>query len=106
MAGDYSVGLAAIGSRPELKNDLAQCLEKIPVLYAQSIALGKDSHGRRDRAYAFCAAALEALRRCAQYALWDNKERLKGYTSEYFRKSARKKTTPQATAANAGEQVP
>jgi hypothetical protein len=43
---------------------------------------------KRNRAYVFCAAGLEALRRCAYYALWDNKERLKGYSSEYFRKSA------------------
>jgi hypothetical protein len=102
MAVDRSAGLAAIGSRPELKDDLGRCLKKIPLLFAENIARGGNSSGGRDRAYVFCAAALEALRRCARYALWDDKERLKGYASEYFRKSARKKRAQQAVASDEG----
>jgi hypothetical protein len=43
----------------------------------------------RNRAYTFLVAAIDSLRRTAQYALWDNPKRLRGYASEYFRKSSR-----------------
>ena len=45
----------------------------------------------RDRAYTFLVVALEAVRRAARHAFWNDKKRLRGYASEYFRKSSRKK---------------
>jgi hypothetical protein len=95
MADKYSQGLRAIGSRSEIVSELAQCLEKLSHLMAVQSVDDGNSLRKRNCAYVFCAAGLEALRRCAYYALWDNKERLKGYSSEYFRKSARKKINAQ-----------
>jgi hypothetical protein len=48
-------------------------------------------HGR-DRAYTFLVVAIEAIRRRAHLAFWNDKKRLRGYASEYFRKSTRKKS--------------
>jgi hypothetical protein len=48
-------------------------------------------HDLRDKAYTFVFAAVEAIRRAAKHAFWDDKKHLKGYASEYFRKSSRKK---------------
>lgn len=45
----------------------------------------------RDMAYTFLFVALEAVRRAARHAFWNDKKRLRGYASEYFRKSSRKK---------------
>jgi hypothetical protein len=100
MAVDYAQGLAAINSRPGLVAELLQC--------AQQLALFKPQHdfnkglslAQRQRAYILCAAGLEALRRCARYALWDNKARLKGYASEYFRKSARNRAAQRPPQDN------
>lgn len=47
------------------------------------------AHDDRDKAYTFLAVAVEAIRRAANYALWNDKKRLRGYASEYFRKSTR-----------------
>jgi hypothetical protein len=44
----------------------------------------------RDKAYTFLSVAVEAIRRSAHYALWNDKKRLRGYASEYFRKSTRR----------------
>jgi hypothetical protein len=46
----------------------------------------------RDMAYTFLVVALEAVRRAAHYAFWNDKKRLRGYASEYFRKSTRKQS--------------
>jgi hypothetical protein len=46
----------------------------------------------RDRAYTFLVVAIEAIRRTAHLAFWNDKKRLRGYASEYFRKSTRKKS--------------
>jgi hypothetical protein len=100
MAVDYAQGLAAINSRPGLADELLQCTKQLALFKPQYDFNKGMSLSRRQRAYILCAAGLEALRRCARYALWDNKARLKGYTSEYFRKSARKKAAEQPPPKN------
>ena len=47
----------------------------------------------RDKAYTFLVIALEEIRRAARHAFWNDKKRLRGYASEYFRKSTRKQST-------------
>lgn len=44
----------------------------------------------RDKAFTFLVVAIEEVRRAARHAFWNDKKRLRGYASEYFRKSTRK----------------
>lgn len=58
---------------------------------------------RRDRAYTWLKLAVEEIRACGQYALFNNAERRNGYTSQYFRlrrtgsNDAGSNATPEAT---------
>jgi mRNA deadenylase 3'-5' endonuclease subunit Ccr4 len=40
-----------------------------------------------NQAYTFVLVAIEEIRRCAAHAFWNDKKHLKGYQSEYFRKT-------------------
>jgi hypothetical protein len=55
--------------------------------FYQNFVIESDTIKNRDRAYTFLAVAVETVRRSAHYALWNDKKRLRGYASEYFRKS-------------------
>lgn len=39
----------------------------------------------RDKAYAYMKEAVDEIRACGKYSFFDNKDRLKGYRSEYLR---------------------
>ncbi len=82
--------LDSIGSDPALREELTG--------YSQTFVRTSSTHfiqnkhaarDRRDEAYAHLKAAIDELRRCAKYALWKDKKRLRGYASEYFRKTSR-----------------
>ncbi|MBN1577257.1 MAG: hypothetical protein JW913_11935 [Chitinispirillaceae bacterium] len=84
--------LAGIGSDPRLIVDIEQCAKKLPGVSSRYKIDREKFSGkqtRRNGAYTFLAAAVEEVRRCARYALNRDKNRLKEYASEYFRKSAR-----------------
>ena len=41
----------------------------------------------RDQAFTYLKQAMDEVRNCGQYVFWRNEERLKGYSSRYFRKA-------------------
>ncbi|MBN1577355.1 MAG: hypothetical protein JW913_12425 [Chitinispirillaceae bacterium] len=105
LAQDKNAALVAIGSDPRLVDDIRECAEKLPGLYAQchvEKAAEEEKRSRRDRAYTFLAMAMEEIRRCARYVLRDDPKRLKGYASEYFRKSSRGKSRSDAGGSEQG----
>ena len=83
--------LNAIGSDPRLIDDVKESAEKLRLLHAQRIVeqAAEEKRDLRDRAYTYLAAAMEEIRRCALYVIRDDPKRLRGYASEYFRKSNR-----------------
>lgn len=85
--------LAQIGTDPQLIEDLYYCQERFPVLDAALVVEGGGSsrHSSRNEAYTLLLVAVEEIRRCARLAFWNDKRRLKGYLSEYFRKTTREK---------------
>ena len=46
---------------------------------------------QRNKAYTFLVVAMAALRRAAHNTFWNDKKHLRGYASEHFRKSTRKR---------------
>jgi hypothetical protein len=85
--------LQSIGSDPKLLEDIIFCAKTLPELsvqlkFEQSSALYNQTI--RNQAYTFLLVAVEEIRRCAYHAFWNNKKHLKGYLSEYFRRTAEK----------------
>lgn len=94
MADRYKNNLISVGTDQQLFKDLKACKEKIPDLVSRigfEIVTNKMKLSERNRAYTFLLVALDEIRKCAHYALRHNRKRLKGYASEYFRKSSRGK---------------
>jgi hypothetical protein len=82
--------LGAIGSDPKLLDTIKYCSEVFPPLLVQfeleqSFAAYKQTV--RNQVYTFLLVAIEEIRRCAAHAFWNDKKHLKGYQSEYFRKT-------------------
>lgn len=76
-------------------DNLNEYNRKYEKLSAQCIVEERDKpfiRSDRDQAYTFLFVALEALRRAARHAFWNDKKHLRGYASEYFRKSTRKQS--------------
>ena len=92
MADRYKKTLLSVGTDQQVFEDLKACKEKLPDLVSrmgfENVA-NKLKLLERNRAYTFLVVALDELRNCAHYALRHNRKRLKGYASEYFRKSSR-----------------
>ncbi len=75
-------------------DNLAQCVKDFGHLhyyYMDELSENRQAMKNRNRACLFLQVAVERIRRCAEHALFDNPERLRGYRSEYFRKSRRRK---------------
>jgi hypothetical protein len=82
---------AAIGIPPETADRLKRTSTRLFKLRAD--AQGEDLAAgqvriRRNRAYTLLSATLSELRRCAKFAFNNDRKRLKGYMSEYARKSS------------------
>ena len=54
----------------------------------------------RDKAYTYLKQAVDEIRECGKFAFWRTPERLKGYTSDYW-KAQKKATTEKATPTQA-----
>lgn len=54
----------------------------------------------RDKAYTYLKQAVDEIRECGKFAFWRNPDRLKGYTSDYW-KTQKKATTEKATPTQA-----
>lgn len=86
--------LDEIGADPKLVEIIGNAVKPLSVLVAQC-EVERSSAKRvtrdRDKAYTFLVVAVEAIRRAAHLAFWNDRKRLRGYASEYFRKSTRKR---------------
>ncbi|MFP4014287.1 MAG: hypothetical protein ACLFVQ_09400 [Chitinispirillaceae bacterium] len=84
--------LVEIDTDPQLIEDLNYCQERFPVLDAAYLIEkgGVAQQNARNEAYTVLLVAVEEVRRCARLAFWNDKRHLKGYLSEYFRKTAKK----------------
>ena len=90
----YRQPLSAIGVPERTFSDLITCSNELPHARAEY------NHERssstylttRNKAYTFTVAAVDEIRRHAHFALSNDKKRLRGYASQYFRKSSRKNT--------------
>jgi hypothetical protein len=94
--------LLAKGSDPKLVKDLEECGQKFsPLLIKFRLEeIETDSKQTdRNRAYLFCAVAVEAIRDCARYALRNDRKRLRGYLSEYFRRRSGRKAAQEPDAS-------
>jgi hypothetical protein len=81
-----------IGSDPQLIDDVNRLADELPNVCARRAyekQVTEELYGLRNRAYTLLAKAIEEIRLCARYVLADNLQRLRGYASEYFRKSSR-----------------
>lgn len=77
---------------------LDTCASRIVIVYAElQLESGEESGAvsDRNRAYTHLFRAVDELRRCARVALANNPRRLRGYTSDYFRKKTKKKRSPR-----------
>jgi hypothetical protein len=91
---DHSQSLVECGVDPSKFEELDDCADRLPGIVAQYDCEKQASDSAltaRNRAYTLVVVALEELRRCARYALWDNPKRLKGYSSDYFRRTHAKR---------------
>ncbi|MFP4165524.1 MAG: hypothetical protein ACLFQB_16250 [Chitinispirillaceae bacterium] len=82
--------LQAIGSDPKFFEDIVYCAQRYPDLLSvceleQAQADYQQTY--RNQAYTFLLVAVEEIRRCASHAFWSDKKYLKGYQSEYFRRT-------------------
>ncbi len=50
----------------------------------------------RDQAFTYLKQAMDEIRECGQYVFWQNPARLKGYSSDYFRKRRNAKKSSSA----------
>lgn len=83
--------LKTVGADLALIDELREVQQDLRTYHLGAITKGQNDRRRkcsRNKAYTFLRAALEELRRCAEHALWDNPERLKGYQSQYFKRSS------------------
>jgi hypothetical protein len=96
MAEQNAVRLQEKGSDPKLVKDLEECGRNFsPLLIkfkVEEIEINAQQTAR-NRAYLFCAVAVEAIRECARHVFWNDKRHLRGYLSEYFRRRSGRKTT-------------
>ncbi len=53
---------------------------------------GRSSKFLRDQAYTYLKELVDEVRACGKYVFWKDKERLKGYSSNFWRKRNRRKT--------------
>jgi hypothetical protein len=82
--------LCAVGSDPKLLDTIKYCSEVFPPLLVQfemEQSFAAYEQTVRNQAYTFLLVAVEEIRRCAAHAFWNDKKHLKGYQSEYFRKT-------------------
>ena len=54
----------------------------------------------RDKAYTYLKQAVDEIRECGKFAFWRNPDRMKGYTSDYW-KAQKKTTSEKATPTQA-----
>jgi hypothetical protein len=108
MANCHRDLLAQCGSNPALLEDIAACANKIPQLVSQLEISPTDSWRLTERnfAYTFLLVAVEEIKRCARYAFWSDREKLRGYASEYFRKTPGPGRTRGATTRRRAKQAP
>jgi len=69
--------------------------------------LGREDNTRtrviRDRAYTHLKAAVDEVRACGQYVFWRDDVRMRGYTSQYYRRANTRSKTPAPEAESATE---
>ena len=95
MAIKHADLLRSVGSDPQLAENLDQCSNVYPLLYADYVlqrSKNETMQDHRNQAYTYLFITIEEIRRFARHALAHDPRRLKGYASEYFRKSSRLKT--------------
>ena len=97
--------LEAAGFDPALLDQLASMSDLVADQYAlarEEKATGRGSKAQRDRAYTFLRAAVEEIRAAGRFLFWNDEARLRGYRSEYARKS-RPRADEIAAGDGAGE---
>ena len=84
-----SSALLAVGVDLELLNRAETLSEEMSILLAKFNAKKLENSKLRllrDKAYIHMKVAMDEIRRCGQYVFWRNKERRKGYISQYLKK--------------------
>ena len=57
----------------------------------------------RDKAYAHMKEAVDEIRRCGQYVFWKDKQRLKGYRSQYIKMKNKSRKKGKNDSIETGE---
>ena len=83
--------LASVGSDPALIEELELVKDKLRIMYSEATMSRINNRPPRNRAYTLLAVSIGEIRRYARFALDGETKRLKGYASEYFRKSGKKR---------------
>lgn len=89
LCNQYKDKLLEIRVEPQLLEDVAFCTENIFNLYTQrelDDIYEQRKQLTRNKAYTYLLVAVEEVRRCAYHVFWYDKEHLRGYLSEYFRR--------------------